>query len=74
LPLLVVGLNKLGIFSVTMMNKWRKYIILVLAIVAAVLTSDPLSLMALGIPLYLLFEISVLFCWLTQKKGSGNRG
>jgi sec-independent protein translocase protein TatC len=68
LPLLVVGLNKLGIFSVALMNKWRKYIILVLVIVATVLTSDPLSLMALAIPLYVLFEISVLFCWLTAKK------
>jgi sec-independent protein translocase protein TatC len=74
LPLLVVGLNKLGIFPVTLMNKWRKYVILVLVIVAAVLTSDPLSLTALAVPLYLLFEISVLFCWWTQKKGPGNRG
>jgi sec-independent protein translocase protein TatC len=68
LPLLVVGLNKLGIFSVAMMNKWRKYIILLLVIVAAVLTPDVLSLTALAVPLYLLFEISVLFCWLTAKK------
>jgi sec-independent protein translocase protein TatC len=69
LPLLIVGLNKLGILSVTMLNKWRKYIILVLAIVAGVLTPpDVLSQIALGVPLYLLFEVSVLFCWLTRKR------
>jgi sec-independent protein translocase protein TatC len=68
LPLLVVGLNKLGIFSISLMNKWRKYIIFVLVIVAAVITSDPLSLIALAVPLYLLFEASVLYCWLTRKK------
>ncbi len=68
LPLLVVGLNKLGIVSVSLMNKWRKYMILLLTIVAAVLTPDALSLAALGIPLYLLFELSVLYCWLTSKR------
>jgi sec-independent protein translocase protein TatC len=68
LPLLVVGLNKLGIFSISRMNRWRKYIILVLVIVAAVITSDPLSLIALAVPLYVLFEASVLYCWLTRKK------
>jgi len=68
LPLLVVGLNKLGLLSVGLMNKWRKYIILLLVILAAVLTPDPISLAALGIPLYLLFEMSVLYCWLMGKR------
>jgi sec-independent protein translocase protein TatC len=68
LPLLVVGLNKLGIFSLTLMNKWRKYVILVIVIVAAVITSDPLSLLALSVPLYVLYEASILYCWVTRKK------
>jgi sec-independent protein translocase protein TatC len=68
LPLLVVGLNKLGIFTTAMMNKWRKYIVFALVITAAVLTSDPLSLIALAVPLYVLYEMSVLYCWLTRKK------
>lgn len=68
LPLLVVGLNKLGVFPLKYMNLWRKYVIFVLVIVTAVLTSDPLSLMALGLPLYILYELSVLYCWLTRKR------
>jgi sec-independent protein translocase protein TatC len=68
LPLLVVGLNKLGVFPLKYMNQWRKYVILVLVIVAAVLTPDALSLTALAIPLYLLYEVSVLYCWLTRKR------
>jgi sec-independent protein translocase protein TatC len=68
LPLVVVGLNKLGIMSVELLNKWRKYIVLLLAIVAGVLTPpDVVSQIALGVPLYVLFELSVLFCWLTGK-------
>jgi sec-independent protein translocase protein TatC len=68
-PLLVVGFNKLGFISVATLNKWRKYMIFAIVVIAGILTPpDVVSQMALAVPLYVLYEISVLYCWLTSKK------
>ncbi|HSV26811.1 MAG TPA: twin-arginine translocase subunit TatC [Sedimentisphaerales bacterium] len=70
LPLLMVGLNRFGMLSLEMMRRWRKYAILGIAIVSAVLTPpDVVSQISLGIPLYLLFELGVLICRIAGRKG-----
>ena len=61
MPVVMVLLAKLGIVSYATISKNRKYIFLVLLIVSAVLTpADPISMIILAIPLYALFEISLL--------------
>jgi sec-independent protein translocase protein TatC len=69
LPILVVGLEKLGIIPLSALKKARKYIILGLVVVGAMLTPpDVISQISLALPLYVLFEASLLFCKLTGKK------
>ena len=60
LPLLAMLLSKLGVINRGFFRKYRRHAITVLLIVAAVITpsSDPFTLMAVFIPIYILWEIS----------------
>ena len=62
LPLVLVMLNRLGILSRARAVKMRRYAIVAIVIVAAVLTPpDVVSQILLAVPMYALFEISILF-------------
>src|SRR5688572_18603304 len=61
LPVVIYFLTKVGIVTPEFLRKYRKHSIVIILIVAAVVTPpDPLSQMLIFIPLYLLFEISIL--------------
>jgi len=70
LPLLMIFLAKIGIVDVPFLNKNRKYAILINFIIAAVLTPTPdiVNQMLMGIPLLVLYEISVIGVWLFGRK------
>lgn len=60
MPLFVLFLAKLGMVTAAGMRRWRRYNILVIFIVAAVLTPpDPFSQTLMALPLIVLYEISV---------------
>ena len=62
LPLVMVMLNRLGILSRAHAVKMRRYAIVAIVIMAAVLTPpDVVSQILLALPLWALFEISILF-------------
>lgn len=62
LPLLMVLLNRIGVLHKTQAIKMRRYAIVAIVVVAAVLTPpDIVSQVLLAIPMWLLFEISILF-------------
>ena len=62
LPLILVLLNRVGVLGRGRMVKMRRYAIVLIAVVAAVLTRpDVVSQILLAIPLWLLFELSILF-------------
>ena len=62
LPLILVGLNRVGVLSKQTAIKSRRYVIIGVFILAAMLTPpDILSQILLAVPMLLLFEISVLF-------------
>ena len=62
LPLILVGLNRVGLLSKQTAIKSRRYVIIGVFILAAMLTPpDILSQILLAVPMLLLFEISVLF-------------
>lgn len=62
LPLVMVLLNKIGLLSKQTAIKSRRYIIVGIFIVAAVLTPpDIVSQILLALPMLLLYEISLLF-------------
>lgn len=59
LPVVIFMLAKRGKVSYRKLAGWRKYVILIIAIVAAVLTPpDVVSQCMLGLPMYLLYEIA----------------
>lgn len=60
LPILLIGLIYGGILSVETLTKYRPYIIVVIFITAAILTPpDPVSQLAMALPLCCLFQISI---------------
>ena len=70
LPILMVFLAKIGVVNVAFLNKHRKYAILINFIIAAILTPTPdvVNQMLMGIPLMVLYEISVVAVWLFGRK------
>ncbi len=62
LPLVMVLLNRVGILQRTQVLKMRRYAIIFIVIVAAILTPpDIVSQVVLAVPMWLLFEVSILF-------------
>ena len=63
-PTVVAVLSSLGIVTKEGMRSLRKHAICAVLILAAVITpsGDPFSLMVVSVPLYLLYEFSVLIC------------
>ena len=70
LPLLMVFLAKIGIVSATYLRKVRKYSIVIIMIVAAVITPGPdvISQLTVAIPHLLLYEISILLTRKIEKR------
>jgi sec-independent protein translocase protein TatC len=66
MPILMVFLAKVGVVNVAFLNRNRKYAILINFIIAAILTPTPdvVNQMMMGVPLVILYEISVLAVWL----------
>lgn len=62
LPLVILLLGWVGIVDVVMLRRWRRYAILACVVAGAVLTpsADVTSLFAMAVPLYLLYELSIV--------------
>ena len=75
-PVVVLLLCWTGIIDPRQMGKHRKYAILVASVLGAVLTpADPLSMFALAVPLYFLYELGLLLARvLPAEKLAGNAG
>ncbi|MCK4719360.1 twin-arginine translocase subunit TatC [bacterium] len=62
IPLIAFFLAKIGIVSARMLMGYRKIALLISTILAALLTptGDPINLMLLAVPIYVLYEVSIL--------------
>lgn len=62
MPLLMMVLARIGIVSARFLRKYRRHAFVVIVIAAAIITpsTDPFSLTIVTIPLYLLFEASIM--------------
>jgi sec-independent protein translocase protein TatC len=69
-PLVLVLLIRIGLLSVSSLRSSRRVVLVILMISAALITpgGDPVSLCILTIPLYFLYEISILIGTLIEKK------
>ena len=73
MPLLVILLNIVGILTHEAIAKWRRVIIFGAFLVAAVITpAEPISMLALAIPLIVLFELAELFCFFNDRRNKRN--
>lgn len=63
-PTIVAVLSGLGILTRESLRGFRRYALLIVVILAAVITpsGDPFSLMVVSVPLYILYEFSILVC------------
>jgi sec-independent protein translocase protein TatC len=70
LPIFIFFLTKLGVVNAAMLSKQRRYAILIIFIVAAILTPSPdaLSQILMAIPLMFLYEISIFVSRFAQKE------
>lgn len=69
LPVLLLLLNRAGIVSRAQLVGARRYVIVGILILAAVVTPpDPGSQIILAVPLQLLFEASLFFMWLGERR------
>lgn len=69
LPVLLMLLNRAGLVSRAQLIGMRRYMVVVAFIAAAVLTPpDVVSQLMLAIPLILLYELSLLAIWFTDRK------
>jgi len=70
MPIAIFFLNKTGLVSVQALRRVRKYVFLATVLIAAAATpgSDIVSLFALTIPMYLLFELGILLCYFANRR------
>ncbi len=69
LPMIVFFLSRVGLVSPELMKLYRKHAIVVIALVAAILSPpDVLSMTLMGIPLLLLYEVSIHISWMVRRR------
>ena len=69
MPILLMLLNRAGIVTRAQLIGMRRYMIVVAFIVAAVLTPpDVVSQLMLAVPLVLLYEITIIAIWFTDRR------
>ena len=68
-PILLISLSAAGVITNELMRRYRRQVILALAIFAAVITPspDPISMLALLIPLYLFYEGAIIVSRLLKR-------
>jgi sec-independent protein translocase protein TatC len=68
LPVLLSLLGKVGILTSAQLRAWRRYALVGIAALAAVFTPpDAFSMLSLVIPLYFLYELSIVSVWLIER-------
>ncbi|HMS32995.1 MAG TPA: twin-arginine translocase subunit TatC [Ignavibacteria bacterium] len=70
LPMVSFFLSKIGILKPEFMRKYRKHAIILILLIAGILTPSPdvTSQLLLALPLFILYEISIIICKLSVKK------
>jgi len=70
LPVVLVLLAKVGVIDDRFLSKNRRYAVLALAFSAAIITpsQDAFSMLAMFVPLYILYEVSILLARMVQPK------
>lgn len=71
LPLAIMILSRLGIVSPKTLGAYRRHVVVGLLVISAILTPpDPVTQVILALPLYLLFEMSLILARISGRKRS----
>lgn len=70
LPVITWLFSKMGFLNVSYMKRYRKHAIVAILIAAAIITptSDVFTLLAVSLPMYLLYEVSILLISFSERK------
>jgi len=70
LPVVVLALVRFGLLTYLFMRRTRPYAVVVIFLLAAVITPTPdmLTLLAMGMPMYLLYESCIWIAWFMDRK------
>lgn len=70
MPIFMVFLARAGVLDTAFLNRNRKYAVLINFVIAAILTPTPdvVNQMLMGVPLLILYEVSVVAVWLFGRK------
>jgi sec-independent protein translocase protein TatC len=70
LPIVVLALSALGIVTPQFLSKYRRHAVVIIVIIGAFLTPGDLvwTTIALAVPLYLLYELSVAASWVIYRR------
>ncbi len=68
-PIILIFLCVVGIISSTTLRSWRRYAVVAVCLLAAVITpsQDPYTLLAMAVPMYLFYEAAILVARLLKK-------
>jgi sec-independent protein translocase protein TatC len=72
-PVAVLGVTRAGIVTPKQLRKARRYALVLCALVAAILPGDVMTMVLETLPLYLLYEGSVLFADLLDRRREARR-
>lgn len=71
-PIAIVFAERMGLVSVKALASSRKYVFLGCFVLSAIMTPpDPISQISLALPLYVLYESSIIVCRLWKRKREG---
>jgi sec-independent protein translocase protein TatC len=68
-PVVILAITRAGIVTPAQLRRNRRYAIAVCAAVAALLPSDAVTMLLETVPLYLLFELSLLVATVAERRG-----
>ncbi|MCQ6959607.1 twin-arginine translocase subunit TatC [Mucilaginibacter aquariorum] len=70
LPILVYVLSSLGVLTVKFMRETRRYAVVVILIIAAIVTPTPdmMTMTVVSIPLFILYEVGILVAAVVEKR------
>ena len=70
-PVVLVSLQIVGVLKPAKLASWRRWAIVLITIVAAVITpsGDPFSMLALAVPLYIFYEVSIIIGRVLKRSG-----
>ena len=71
MPIVILAITRMGILTPSQLRKHRRYAILVIAVIAALLPGgDPVTMLLIMLPIVLLYEVSILLASLLDRRAA----